>query len=244
VLLLAIGTELAQLGSGRTASWIDFGFDCIGIAVGAVTILLLRNKKLSLKTAVMIGGLWLAGLSVVMIPVVIAASAPSKFRRNFPVLGNFEDAWELKLWRPQGEGSPATLTRVQSHVTKGEYALKVESNGSTWAGTYLKMPSGTSWANHDALEFDLYNQGEPFELGIRIDTSDGDRFTSSIQIVNGANSCTTRFSELKHGDTEKSNGNRLTTVDRLVLHFGSSPSEVSIIIDRVELVRIGTSTHP
>jgi hypothetical protein len=205
---IAAGTaawvELVQPSVGRTASAQDLLNGMAGIAVAAGGAYVwgrghgtaLRGLHL-LVTGIL---LW-----VVSMPLVSEWRAYRWQARNFPVLGDFEDAEERVFWKPLGtvHGRETAITSIAEHATRGERSLRVRSLPGTWSGVSY-LPREDDWKGYRMFAFDVFNPGPSFPLLVRID-DDGDtseysqRFNKRLRVSQGWNRLRIPLAEVEAG---------------------------------------------
>jgi len=232
-------SELAQTGFGRTASWRDLQLDLVGTAVAAATVFVSwrRGAATFRRWLVALAAFGVAAALVVAYPAWLAAGAEGRLDRAFPRLGDFEAGWESLLWQPQGEtgGWAVKASRSTQNPSLGKYALRVDSlDGAAWAGVRLLVGKRRSWAGSYALHFDVFNPADTFELGVRIDGFDGERFSASVSIVPGANRCHLPLSALKNSAGSIADLDAFAA-QAIILHLGEYPRTRTFYIDNVRL---------
>lgn len=237
--LLAGTSELAQTQFSRSASWRDFRFDLVGVAVAAAVICVRwqRNSPFFHRWLGALAVFGCAAALVVAHPAWRASKAQDRLKSAFPQLGDFEDEWESLLWIAQGDNGHhpiTTATRSSSNPSRGKYSLKVDSGGATWAGVRLLLDTRLSWKGHGALHFDLFNPADGFELGVRIDGFDSERFSGSVRVAPGSNHCRLLFSELKDQDRTIADLDQFEA-EKVILHLGKTPAKRSFYLDNVRL---------
>ncbi len=221
--LVAGGSELLQPSFGRDVSWIDFINNLSGTAIAIAGVALIRRKTMPRAICV---------VAATGIGLVVAAAEPARIaealrfqHERLPVLGDFEHDWERQLWRAQGMPK-GKASIVGEHATSGSAALRIDSR-SEWGGVNL-VSDGLDWSGFEKLRFDLFNDGDPFELGVRIDHSDGLQFSGAIPLKKGGNDCRVPFSAF--GETVE-----FDSVVRLVLHTGKSATRRTFFLDNVRV---------
>jgi hypothetical protein len=239
-LTLALGgaSEWAQSFSSRTASWRDFLADFAGVAAASVTIagVWLKDARLFPCWLVTIAGTWAVSTFLVTRPLLLALSAERQQSKAFPHLGDFEEEWERILWLPQGDGGnrPTQATPQPAHSTRGRQSLKVETSGARWAGVRILVQDSLPWPEARLLRFDIFNPGNEFKLGIRVDSVEGDRFTGELHIAPGANRCSVAPETLANRDRNLSDPAAFAS-KTIVFHLGESPATRSFYLDNVRL---------
>jgi hypothetical protein len=239
VSIMAVSSELAQPLFHRTSSWRDFCFDLIGIAAAAGTIFLSwkRNTPGFLRLAAVLGALFLASIAVVAQPALRAARAQNQQADAFPLMGDFEHGWESLMWHAQGKTSeqPVTASRVGSdHSSQGNYSLLIRTDAASWAGVHLLFGKRLAWSDRHSLHFDIFNPADRFELGVRVDGFDDERYSGAVQIEPGANSCRIRFEELANRELTLADLDQFEA-KQITLHLGEPPATRTFYLDNVRL---------
>ena len=240
--IAAILSELGQSLFDRTSSWRDFGFDLLGIATAATAIALVLRPGRPPGARAVAGSLALLtfSLTVASLPAWRAAKAQAEQAQAFPVLGSFEESWEMLFWHPQGnpDVGQVTVSRQRqpvAHSGQGGDALRIEADSASWAGVHLLIARPISWSGHQALHFDLFNPAEDdFELGIRVDDREGRRFTGAARIKPGANRCRVPLAELANRERSLGDSAGLAPT-QLTFHLDPLPSTRTFYLDNVQL---------
>lgn len=239
-LTLALGgaSEWAQPFTSRTASWRDFLANFAGVAAASVTIAGTWRKDARLFPCwlVAIVGTWAVSTFLVTRPVLLALTAEREQSKAFPHLGDFEEEWERILWIPQGDGGdrPTQATLERAHSTHGHQSLKVDTSGARWAGVRILVQNSLPWPEARLLRFDIFNPGDEFKLGIRVDSVEGDRFTGEIRIAPGANRCSLPPETLANRDRNLTEPATFAS-KTIVFHLGESPATRRFYLDNVRL---------
>lgn len=233
--VIAVASEWAQAFTSRTPSRRDLLYNMLGIAAGAALILgaRLRGSRWLPAGLAGVAGLWLAALWVAGGPWLAAVAAERRQAAAWPLLGDFEEAWESVAWVPQGSGGegPAAATFAPAHATRGRQALHFEARGAVWAGVRVLLAKPRPWPDSRALCLDVFNPGDAFDLGIRVDWSDGSRSSAQVRIAPGANRCRVTAADLA-GPVPHHAAPAATTI---VFHLGAAPSHRGFYLDHVRL---------
>jgi VanZ family protein len=229
----AFASEWLQGLTGRDASMSDAVNNLFGIGVAISLIFACWKKSLwwAVVCLLFLGfGSWIS-----LTPVGDAMNAQRLQAERLPIIGDFEDDWEVLLWKPQGDvgGMETTTRRDDAWASKGTHSLRIDTFGAEWAGVFL-LADPSDWSGYQELLFDCMEKGPKRVLGLRLDVKDGRRFTSEVSIESGENQCAVNFSNLR--DSE---GNppleTLSTVVRLVLHGAEVGHKGTIFLDNVRL---------
>ncbi len=240
VLTSAIGgaSEWAQTLTSRTASGQDLLMNLLGVACGSATIAggWLRGSRRSFLWLIPVVAIWVGSTFLVTRPAIRALKAERHQAGAFPRLGDFEDEWETVVWTPQGDdgAGPTRATFSNAHPTHGRQSLKIDIHGSNWAGVRLLIGKRLPWPESRSLRFDVYNPGDEFELGIRVDGFEGGRFTGKVAIAPGLNQCRIPPDELADRGRELTRPASFAA-RIIVFHLGESPSTRSFYLDNVKV---------
>ncbi len=205
VVILSI--ELVQPVFGRTASLLDVWNSFSGVLVVLVGI---YSKKIARDSRLIYGNYLLAFLLffVASYPAINAWYAQWWRIHSFPVLGRFEDAVELEIWR----GWDADLQgRIQvslsgEYAAEGEQSLKAVTTPGTWSG--MRYYAGHSnWRGFSSISFYIYNPGETFKLLFRVDDTrptpaHNERFNRFLVISHGENYFEVSLDEIENSTRE------------------------------------------
>lgn len=175
----AAAMELLQPWFGRTASVVDFFFGLLGVSAALCGIWAWREG--GRRARVLHAAFTLLLLYPMGRPVWLETRAALWRRNHFPVLGEFESAIEMRLWRDRSPGRkwPTTLSLSGEHVSGGRRSLAVHAGGGAWPGV-IYLAGGTDWSAYHELKWDMYNPGEPFRFTVRVDDEIDPRFASSF----------------------------------------------------------------
>jgi len=221
----AAGVELLQSYTGRNGNLPDFAHGMLGVtlAVSAIAAWSVLSTLLALVSAV-----------VVLAPPLAEARAMAWRSRNFPLLGDFESDQELRLWFARDADhlvSRDTRSRVPAHATHGTHSLRVPIRLTQWPGVRL-LCADQDWSSWRTLVFDLYNDGPPFTLALRIDDTHSDayidRFNAALPVRTGANTVRIPLPEVARAID-------LRAVRRLVFYELQPKAEHTYYLDYVRL---------
>jgi hypothetical protein len=214
VLLAALG-ELLQTRVGRTASGVDLLLGSAGVALGVAGVWMHRRASapaawvvyVLVAAAAFAGALW---------PVAGAARAAVWARTAYPTLSDFEDAFQMVLWKPVADAhGEAMIRRVVSVGSTRGAALEVRAWGQRWAGVEHRV-FAQDWRGHGALAFNVYNpSSHRLLLNLRIDdagdtTRYGARFDRRLSIAPGHSEVSIPLSSIERGP-----GSRLLDLSRI-----------------------------
>ncbi|MBI2298482.1 MAG: hypothetical protein HYU66_05935 [Armatimonadetes bacterium] len=122
----------------------------------------------------------------------------------------------------------AVIERVAEHATAGASALRVDIKGDpkdTWPGVLLTA-TDPDWSKLDLLQFDAFVDGDqPVQLGIRLDTLDGQGHFGSTPLKPGANQRAAVNIKAFSGDAD------LTRVKGLLIYVSRPRVDSRIYLD-------------
>ena len=183
-------SELYQPLVGRTKSWADFFFGVYGSLIGVFGGYVWRFRpRLGLKLAH--GSMFVGFGILVSIPIYQQWQAAKWRAEKFPLIADFEDDVQLRLWAPiklRGR-ELAELEVVDTTARDGERALRVRTDSSPWSG--VRYAAGKlSWEGYQFFHFSIFNPKNPFRIHIRIDDVGNvvayeDRFNKSFLLKKG-----------------------------------------------------------
>ena len=236
--LLAIATEWLQPLVGRDDSIQDLinGFLGIVIAVFGLTVFKPNSSNparvawamLTIGASLYVG--WPAGQEWRGIQVRNA---------NFPILGDFESAAELRVWYPQGgtTNRPTQISISSTLASRGHHSLQVQLGATDWPGVNFNAGE-MDWSGYRTLAFDIHNSGATFDLILRVD-DDGDcsrqdlRCLRGFPVTNGWNRLVVPVAELERAPKKRRLNMR--AIRRLVLFSDGQAVPPSFFLDNVRL---------
>jgi hypothetical protein len=236
-LLLAGIVEGLQALLGREASAGDFLRGASGAALGAIGCFLFSGDWQWRKAYV---------VTVVAVAVLEFVPAGRLFRAarwqraQFPVLGDFENPLELRLWTPQGVshlGEETAIDQGEAFASRGKRAMRVKTAaGGGGVDCYLGRQN---WSAFEELRWEIWNPGEPFTLGIRIDddadlSSAEDRFATAVEVGRGKNAYRLPMDQVRRG--MRTRLVNLSSIRRIVFHTEGAPSRL-FFLDGLRLER-------
>ncbi len=233
-LVAVVAVEIVQPMVGRTGSFSDLFHGLAGVLLVTLVIGLRGRIKAGLF-------LWIAALAVVFLVGWITVPASRvvldmrAFDEQFPMLGDFETAHEMRWWQASngGGGEETTVSRTAEHAAVGAHALRIVTGKGTWAGVKLPVPVA-DWQGYETLSFRLFNPGEPFDLHLRLDdTRDGrgyyERYSAVTGIAHGDNRAEIELNEQRNPRF------RFGAVVRLLLFTGRRQPSRVLYLDQVRL---------
>ena len=163
--------------------------------------------------------------------------------RHFPLLADFEDADEMRLWDSAGLNGSALMDTVITprplHAAQGGHSLIVQTGPGAWPGARL-LCGDQDWRGYDALAFDIFNTEAAFDLALRIDddTAQGGhdtRFNRALTVQPGWNHFRIPLAEIEHGP--RARALRLSAIRRVVFFRDHPHDWRTIYLDHLRLER-------
>jgi hypothetical protein len=204
----AVAIEILQPLVDRTASVADLLSGVAGV-VAALTGLQVWRTGGGSRLRWGHGLLTLVAVLLVVHPVWAEWRALSWRNAHFPVLGDFEDDVELRLWKPVNGGDPtrASILLTTERASHGGGALEVRRGSGVWSGARY-LAGRSNWRPYDELVCDVYNPSTPFPLMVRVD-DDGDctehdsRFNLRVTVENGWNEIRIPITQIENGPKQR-----------------------------------------
>jgi hypothetical protein len=195
-LLLGIAVEAVQSRIGRDAEFGDVLRDALG-ALAALGFVATVDPKL--RAALpgrrrWIGGMLVgvAGTTLLLAPLVVAALSYRERERSFPVISDFDRPYSDYFVGALGgaETRRAALPRWLAGHAQETRALHVKSSGARWWGVKIREPS-SDWRGFNRLEITIANPNrKPLDLQLRvydarisIDTEAEARFATRFHVA-------------------------------------------------------------
>jgi hypothetical protein len=218
---VAVGSELVQMGVGRTASFHDLALNGFGIALGILRPA--RPDSRSPSKRLFCGVLLISALGFAFAPPLLQARSEQRWGKQLPVIGDFTNADCRRLWKSQG--------RTEARPDKNGGGLRLSVRPGVFGGVNY-LPGEQDWSPYSELKLKIFNPGPPFQLGIRIDDhlSATDRsWISAAAIAEGGESAIV----IPLATTSGREGQRaidLARTSRLVVFLGEVENPVEFLI--------------
>ena len=238
----AAAVEIIQPIFGRQESFDDFRDGVFGIAlVGSALWQPFARRSRAFVCA------WCA--SALLLAVIGLEPAWAEARgliwraRHFPLLADFESDDEMRLWDSAGlNGSPLMDTGMAprtAHASHGGHALTVNTAPGAWPGVRL-LCGDQDWRGYDAFAFDLFSDGDPFELALRIDDDaaqgdHGTRFNRALNVQHGWNHFRIPLTEIEHAP--RARALRMFAIRRVVFFRDHPHDWRTFYLDHLRLER-------
>lgn len=231
---LAAATEIIQPYTGRGGSLIDFINGVLGIAL-AVSVCGGWGRGSGALRPLLIGGAALACTLIALRPAWREFRGIVWRARHFPLLGDFESADELRIWRASQIDSDlpgAAVARSTAWATRGTYSMLVDIRPGAWPGVRL-LTGEQDWRGYTALALDIENPGDAFTLALRLDDAasrdHATRYHRALPITPGLNRIRIPLAEARPLD--------LARIRRLLLFVDHPAAPRQFRIDHVRLER-------
>jgi hypothetical protein len=227
--------ELIQPLFGRSASWNDALIGILGVISALGGIYAWREGGFAFRAGHTILATLVMG--TLLLPTWMEWRAAGWRTASFPLLGGFEEAIELRLWRDHSPKKkwPTTLKISSEHVSEGRHSLAVRIGDGAWPGV-VYYAGGSDWSAYDHLRWDVYNPSKPFRLAIRVDDRFDLRyeksFHTSMRVEPGWNRFEIPVSRIR--DEPKLGALDLTRIRRLYVYADGDGSGL-FFIDHVRL---------
>jgi hypothetical protein len=236
--LTVIGIEVVQPLVNRTTSMEDAIIGMLGVALALGGIHLWeRQTAPSLR-------LGYAGLTMLILvclfgPAWNEARVVVWSQQHFPLLGDFEDAVELRLWRVQHDAGaePTALSLSEAHATSGRKSLEVRTGWGTWHGVRHDTGRHSDWRAFRVLRFDVYNPGRPFYVRLRLKDADRQgsdaKFIRQFDLQPGWNDVRVPLTDMMEGGQTRMLD--LGEITQLALYTGENEPGHVFFLDHVRL---------
>jgi hypothetical protein len=200
VTLIAVLTEVSQIGTARDADPEDVMRGVVGGAAALVLLLVWRGHLRRGRGVLLAGAL----LAVGLYQVAFTAHAYRGRDRAFPRLCDFETQWERRFVYGQDASlalrpRPESWSGPSSDDTAGHVTF---STGAEYPALVFEEPF-PDWTGYETLQFEVYSEHDtPVTLVTRVhdthhDHVYGDRLNRNITIVPGANHITISLREIE-----------------------------------------------
>ena len=225
--------ELIQPFFGRSASWIDMGFNLFGGFIGLVffapaRLEISRRILWSLQIgAVVLASLIFYGPMTTLWDMHVAA-------RQFPVLSDFETRFEPKRW---------TAGVIDTSLAKtGNASLRVDLDTEKYAGTAMWRSLG-DWQDYSTLALSIYNPDpKPLVMTITIRDEEHsrrggeyhDRFNREFTLHQGWNDIRIPIAVIKNAPAERTMD--LSNLTYLVVFTMNLSKNYTIYLDNIHLI--------
>ncbi len=238
--------ELAQIAGPRSAELFDLAADMSGAAGGLMLRAAWRaprENRRALSGAIARVALAGAGAGLLAVPALPAAvrAAQMKTRdRALPMLGAFEEPWELGFWRAR-RGELAIVPPLPGWTgASGRGVACVRHWTRTWPGLTIPEPP-PDWSGYDRLVVEAFNlAGKPVTLHVRIDDApDGlgyfDRYNDAFELPVGPSRIVIDLGDVRAAPRTRDLD--LTHVTQLALFLERPQEPLTLCFDRIRLER-------
>ncbi len=236
-----VTTEALQLLVGRDFEFGDIANDIVGGYAGfllARLFLIVQQKDASQKLASLfytLGFIVLAAIGARA--VIITLVDQQNIRSSFPILSDFESAFELKRW----DNRSATISISDSCIRSGDGSMKVDFLADKYPDITLK-DFARDWSNYKSIKFSLYNsEAAPIKMIFKVYDDNhllngykySDRFNQKITLKPGWNDFSFLLEQIKN--TPKTRKMDLTSISSLSLFMVSLEKPLTIYLDDLYL---------
>jgi len=239
---LTLLIELIQPLVSRNLSFEDFltGLLGIGAGLGGIAVWQRFGTRARLGYALLCAAVCL----VLLLPAWREWKAIMWRAERLPLLADFEEDIELRLWEAQGgrANGPSSIALSAEQVSSGHRSLRVNAAEGNWAGTRYNAGE-QNWSDYDELVFDIYNPGEPFRFSIRIDDvleQDKVWFVRKTTLPRGWSELRVPMEQIRIGTYPQKEPRRevdLGRIWRLMLSTGKNQPGRVFFVDHVRLIR-------
>lgn len=239
LLSLVLGTliEVLQYGTQREPDLADISRDL----TGCLLVLSFYSPLLKLSSNVSLIFIRLFALTVLlvhMIPLAIALIDETTARYQFPILSNFETAFELDRW----EGGASKET-IQMNLESDSFQLKIGLTTDRYSGVGMEyLPS--DWREYRSVIMEIYQPSdEPISITIRIHDLEhetggrryeyDDRFNRSYLLNKGWNEISISLEEVRSALSKRKMD--LSQIRDISLFAIRLPEPRAIYLDKIYL---------
>jgi len=237
---MMVMVELLQPYVGRTASLADFMIGLLGVIIALTGVVVWRHMN---RWMLRVVHLVIAVVAVVWVvqPALDEWRALWLRGQQFPLLGDFEDRLEKRLWKASGEvdGERTRISFSEKHTVSGASSLKIETVGGTWSGVSYAA-GDQDWRDYRMLVIEAYNPGDAFAINIRIDDGVknfpqyGERYNGQWQINAGANTLSIPLAKISLEPRVRPL--ELERIRKMILFVGKGETPLEFYLDNVRLV--------
>lgn len=237
-------TEFIQIFSERDADLVDFARDVAGV-VFMMCCCVLRNPGSKqnigfwiLKTRVVIASIALAVLMVCSYPVVLMGATYFSRNKSFPVIFNFDSAWESYFYRTKGALITVVDRPEEWPGLDNDMVGQIIYDVVPYPTFSMKEPC-RDWSKYKSLNFEIFSMNDTtIELAIRIDdvhhnNDFNDRFNTKCLVDSGFNEF-----QISLNHISQSPANRELDISSItaIMYFLVEPqSRCTIYIDNIGL---------
>ncbi|MBV1884312.1 MAG: hypothetical protein KUG82_21905 [Pseudomonadales bacterium] len=171
-LSLAVILEYIQPYFHRTQNPEDLILGALGIAFAATQY----THRMSILASVTAKGLLIVIIVITAIVIYPKIYLLHLRSNTIPHLGNFENNFDIKLWRNVNHIKKPALKRVQHPTEAGQYLMEGYALDYRWSGISFENKEGFDISDYTQFEFDFYSEPPPVTLHLRIDDIMGRKF--------------------------------------------------------------------
>ncbi len=199
-LLLGSLVEFIQMFVGRSVSMRDVFSDFVGAYIVCALYSPLHRQSSALFKWFLRGSLAIL-LGFALVPLAAESYDHVLAHRQFPVLAGFEQPTETTRWKGEVD-----YERVRFNAAAQSYALRVRFDGQGYEWLSLwHFPR--DWRDYDWLRFSVFNDGEAFDINLRIHDEPyvrsemvySDRYNQRLTLEAGWNHFAVPLEEIERG---------------------------------------------
>ncbi len=244
VLLLGVLIEEVQLVLGRVYSFDDIYRNCLGTSLALVFHP--RTQLTDKRLRVTLRALSILPLLAVLLPITKNSIDWISASLSFPVLSNFESAFERERWT----GDDLTIIELDS----GNRVMAYQFDTTRYSSLSLTHFPG-NWVGYRCLRYRIFNPAaDSLQLTIRINdrTHDEtgydyrDRFSFSFEVVSGWNDYTLDLNDVRNAPRARSMN--LAEIAEVIFFTTRLGDSATLYFDDIELgsesILCGAGTKP
>lgn len=233
--LAAGAVELVQEWTGREASFGDFLYSVAGAFIGVAGWAAWRRGT-GWRLAVVLYAAFVA--AAVLLPAWRLGGGIALRAGNFPVLADFEEVAEIRMWRADIQNDNpygSHVSQSREGVAHGTYAGRIAITQTfDYPGIRLFL-ADQDWRGYRELAFEVFNPGTTFELSLRVDDNQVayPRFYRAFAIPPGRSSHRVSLEEIQRGT--KNGPLNLGSMRRLIFFLDNPRTPRVFFLDWVRL---------
>jgi len=163
--------ELVQPYFGRSQNFNDLALGILGLSFAA-TQFIHRENTIQFKHY--------RTLQIFILLITIQVIIPKLYTLklkfdSLPILGDFENPYDIKLWNNINHIKKPILTRLRSPEGHGEYTLLGQQLDYPWSGVSFKNNQGLNISQYTHFKLYFYAEDKQTILHLRLDDINGNR---------------------------------------------------------------------
>ena len=237
-MVIDVAIEVIQPFTGRSESWIDLRNGLTGIAIFVLWKILIQRLG-TFQGAGVTGLALIAGSIWALQPAIAANDLRNYQSSHFPVLADFQNTNELKLWGSSDSAARAAqliVLRVKSPLGV-ESSLQVRTVPGQFSGVEFDA-YGFDWKGYSKLGIEVSNpDSEPLPLNVRIDDRGDveqfpDRYNGAFTVENGEQQIEIDLADVALARNGRFN---LSDISRILIFTGPIENSRIFTIRRIAL---------